>query len=514
MATLPGLPMFGHGQIEGFTEKYGMEYRRAYWDETPDQYLMERHEREIYPLVRKRYLFAEVRDFLLYDFYSSDGPVNENVFAYSNRAGEAASLVVYHNKYASTKGWIHTSAAYSSKVEGGERQLVQRGLGEGLGLGNDPGSFCIFRDAVTGLEFIRSSQEIYEQGMYLELEAYKYHVFLDFRQVQDNEWGQYANLTSYLAGRGVPNIEEAVREIFLQPVHQPFRELVNKGYFQWVIDNRREPKQEKTEGAINRKHVLDEGYEKSLRLLQAVQTLAGGEGEVEEAAAELRRKLEVILCLPGLADRYPMPKSRKYQAALTFLASKEVEQTAVWGSRLGWLFTHNLGKVSGEDEPQEISRSWLDEWLLGKVTAHTLIELGVPEPLAWLSVARLKLMIGHQDWCSSSSKSKDRAFLILQDWLRDREVQQYLGINRYQGILWYNKEAIDDLLWWMFNIAVIQTAASYEAEAGRQEAEQEKAEKHPVAEQIVACYEIIQRIQEAESAAQYRLEKLLEGVKD
>jgi len=32
MATLPGLPMFGHGQIEGFTERYGMEYRRAYYD--------------------------------------------------------------------------------------------------------------------------------------------------------------------------------------------------------------------------------------------------------------------------------------------------------------------------------------------------------------------------------------------------------------------------------------------------------------------------------------------------
>jgi hypothetical protein len=36
MATMPGLPMFGHGQIEGFAEKYGMEYRRAYWDEQPD----------------------------------------------------------------------------------------------------------------------------------------------------------------------------------------------------------------------------------------------------------------------------------------------------------------------------------------------------------------------------------------------------------------------------------------------------------------------------------------------
>ena len=34
MATLPGLPMFGHGQIEGFTEKYGMEYQRPRYDES------------------------------------------------------------------------------------------------------------------------------------------------------------------------------------------------------------------------------------------------------------------------------------------------------------------------------------------------------------------------------------------------------------------------------------------------------------------------------------------------
>jgi len=39
LVTLPGLPMFGHGQIEGFTEKYGMEYRRAFWDERSDEWL-------------------------------------------------------------------------------------------------------------------------------------------------------------------------------------------------------------------------------------------------------------------------------------------------------------------------------------------------------------------------------------------------------------------------------------------------------------------------------------------
>jgi hypothetical protein len=32
LATLPGLPMFGHGQVEGFREKYGMEFRRPKWE--------------------------------------------------------------------------------------------------------------------------------------------------------------------------------------------------------------------------------------------------------------------------------------------------------------------------------------------------------------------------------------------------------------------------------------------------------------------------------------------------
>ena len=50
MATLPGLPMFGHGQVEGFTEKYGMEYQRAYYDEQPDEGLVNHHKRVIFSL--------------------------------------------------------------------------------------------------------------------------------------------------------------------------------------------------------------------------------------------------------------------------------------------------------------------------------------------------------------------------------------------------------------------------------------------------------------------------------
>src|SRR5947208_12028673 len=138
MATLPGLPMFGHGQVEGLTEKYGMEYRRAYKDEQPDAHLVQRHEREIFPLLRRRHLFAEVEHFLLYDFFTPEGHVNEDVFAYSNRAGNQRSLVIYHNKYAETRGWVRTSVAYSGKMGcDEERSLMRRDLASGLGLHND-----------------------------------------------------------------------------------------------------------------------------------------------------------------------------------------------------------------------------------------------------------------------------------------------------------------------------------------------------------------------------------------
>ena len=102
MSTLPGLPMFGHGQIEGFTEKYGMEYRWPRYEENPDHWLVERHEREIAPLLKRRWLFAESSNFLLYDFFTGSGSVDENVFAYSNRNGGERALVVYNNRYGSS----------------------------------------------------------------------------------------------------------------------------------------------------------------------------------------------------------------------------------------------------------------------------------------------------------------------------------------------------------------------------------------------------------------------------
>ncbi len=486
MVTLPGLPMFGHGQVEGLAEKYGMEYRRAYWNEEPDRQLVERHEREIFPLLHRRYLFADVQDFLLYDFFTPEGHVNEDVFAYSNRVGEERALVVYHNRYATAQGWIKTSVAYAVKTGQGDlRKLVQRTLGDGLGLHDDPNYFCLFRDQVTGLEYIRNSQELCENGLYVELDAYKRHVFLDWREVPDNEWRQYAQLAAYLNGRGVPGIEEALHELFLQPIHGPFRELVNAGYLRHLMDSRvTEPDGQVDAG------VIAEAERRALTLLREIQNLTGGNGDPEAIAQEIGRKLGAFY-----AFRFTLSALR-----LTFYSLRPTP--GMWGTLLGWLFTHALGKVVTETDWAAQSRSWLDEWLLGKLLAGALQELGLDEGAAWWAVGTVKILISHQQWFELGTTGEDRAYQVLTSWLKDGEVQRFLQVNRYRGVLWFNHEAFGQLLDWMMAVAAIQIGADPELTG-------EEAD-----EKLAACRQVLEKLRQAEEVSGFQVVRLLEAARE
>ena len=468
MVTMPGLPMFGHGQVEGFTEKYGMEYRRAYWDEQPDPQLLWRHERELFPLLHRRYLFAEVKEFYLYDFYAPQGHVNEDVFAYSNRAGNERALIVYHNRFANAAGWVGKSVAYLDKATGGK---VQKTLGEGLGLQNQDGFFCVFRDQVSGLEYVRSSREMHEKGLYVELGAYKRHVFLDFREVQDNEWHHYAHLAAYLDGRGVPSIDEALKETFLLPIHQAFKELASPDNFRRLGRARLAAK----EGQPEETFVADLEA-KSRELLQQAARFAGVTRDSSALAAEMYRELQAILHL-GIGGKRSGSQSKEQLALARYLLSR-LDGEWEWNCLLGWWCVHALGKIVTLEGYEAQSRSWIDEWLLGKVVGGVLLDLGLEEKLAWRGVTVIKLATSHQRLlaaeesdtpapsarlasdtppCGASECRGEatRAYRVLNDLLKDDEVQQFLGVNRYRDVLWFNKEAFDDLLWWLMVVTVV-----------------------------------------------------------
>ena len=487
MATLPGLPMFGHGQIEGFAEKYGMEYQRAYWEEQPDAGLIQRHEREIFPLLRRRYLFAGVENFLLYDFFAPEGHVNEDVFAYSNQVGSERALVVYHNKFAQARGWVKNSAAYSLK-SGDERKLEQRNLAEGWSLHNDGNYFTIFRDQTSGFEYIRNSGEVWRQGLYVELNAYQYHVFLDVREVPDDERHLFAQIAATLNGRGVLSVDDETRELALLPILVPFRELVNPGVFRALFDARLT----ESKGELNNA-LVDESEQRMLVLLRAAKAYTGGMGDEVAIAQTTRCELEAILNLPNVASQSAASRSRKFKTAIEAL-DVNPDDLALWGALFGWWAVHGLGHIANVIQPEQQSRVWIDEWLLGRNLADALRGWGLDEGAAWHTVAVIKLLTSHRHWFDL--RDGKRTAPILESWLKDSDIQQFLGVNRYDGVLWFNKEAFDRMLRWMFLLAAVEMTA-------------EPLTKAEFGKRIVTVYEILEKLRQAEQESGYQVDKLL-----
>ncbi len=453
LATMPGLPMIGHGQIEGYTEKYGMEYQRAYFDEWPDADLVARHEREIFPLLHRRYLFANVDHFLLYDFESAAGGIDENVFAYSNGVGNERALVVYHNVYGTARGWVRLSAPIMKRSGASdERAVVQQTLGEGLGLSGGGDQFCIFRDHASGLEYIRSADELRERGMYVELGAYRCHVFLDFRTVQDNAAGEYAQVTASLGGRGVASVEDARRELFLQPVHGPLRTLLDAELFRAIIDGRGSMVAQ--EAALDRlETTAAQVYAQIARAMNAPSDAA------DALATTARNRVERALTVVAapLAEVNHAPAQAIQRAA--------PDTTTALSTLFVWALVAPLGELLNDPSGLDRSRSLVDEWLLGRVVVPTFRELGIDETRATHQLQVAKSLLSHAGWAASP-----RAATVLESLVRDSDTQRALQLNRFEGVLWLNKERLDQMLWWLQTVAQVEATAETGVDAAATDA--------------------------------------------
>ena len=209
LATLPGLPMLGHGQVEGFTEKYGMEFRRARLDETPNEGIVGRFEAQVGPLFRERHRFAGAEDFRLYDVVGA-GEVIEDVFAYSNGRGADRSFIAYHNRFGTADGRVRESVPFALKASDGSKTLRRESLADALGLAGPDDGWLRFRDRRSGLEGLISVGEIRRDGFPIHLEAYGCLVLDDLREVRSTADVPWSDLADELGGRWVRSLDEAV----------------------------------------------------------------------------------------------------------------------------------------------------------------------------------------------------------------------------------------------------------------------------------------------------------------
>jgi hypothetical protein len=226
-----------------------------------------------------------------------------------------------------------------------------------------------------------------------------------------------------------------------------------------------------------------------------------GESDLQVLAKEIRNKIQATLEIPALRGIASLESRRNYKSAIKLILnhlSLEKKDIPGWGVLIGWDLTHTLGRVMGEDGAAARSQTWIDEWLLGRILVSSMMDLGISEFESWRSIGLIKILIQHQDWYLVDTPKRKRAYRIISKLFEDENVREYLQINRYQGILWFNQESFEDLLAWLMRIAVINIYA-----------DQSISSEEP-RDQITNIYQTIRKIKRAESKSNFQVERLLD----
>ena len=398
MVTLPGLPMFAHAQIEGFEEKYGMEYRRAYWDETPDEDLINKHKDLIFPIMKKRYLYAGAGNFRLYPFMNAQGHKVDSVFAYTNHSGTERSLVLVNNSYTSQSGWIKTSTLFNTDPASDHPKLVSEDLIVALSFDVENSYYVIFQEQASRLWYIRTVEEIRNQGLFMELSGYQSQIYLGFQLVNDTEANPWWNIHQDLKGKGINDFAPLFRRIELEPVHKLFCNMIKL-----IIG----------EDTLPDSKSLFKKFAPLLEAMLEMENISLMMKDVEDFAqnyeALLNESRELLASVsPDTLESHRFVLASTYFARQVHAASPESPKSMV--------DTYGL---------EEQINKCLD-------TAQAINLAGLLSVLEFADNARALL------------KRDTQAFFV--DLFKRRGVPEYFQINEVQGVQWFNQERMDHFL--------------------------------------------------------------------
>ena len=421
LATLPGLPMIGHGQIEGYREKYGMEYQRAYFDEKPNGWLIDQHERRIFPLLRKRYLFANVDNFNIYDCYGPNG-VEESVYAFVNGSGNERTLVLVNNRYERIYGTISVSAP-KLKKNGEERKMVRTNLAENLNLNFGSRNYCLMDCFSDGLTYIIPSINLFD-GFSFGLNGYEARVFWNIREVEDTD-GCIESLHKEYGERGIKDINKAIAMMRLKPVYNVLESLRDEKFLSLVKDI--------TSGVSEK-----EGErELLLSLAEVYSTLFEAYPDMDEA---VKGQMGAV---PSDVEAQPVIKLVK--ALSKAFGAKGAKALRSWNSldeTIHILITSAfiLIPFAKEKTPKALmevaDRLMLDEFF-SSYTGELGLDDNQKRALSHEAALLVSALVHYRE-----EDIGDTPVALLSCLLNDNGVMNLVQCNEYQGTVWYNKESM------------------------------------------------------------------------
>ncbi len=420
LATLPGLPMVGHGQIEGFHEKYGMEYKRAYYNEQPNGWLVGEHYRRIFPLFRRRFLFSGVEYFQLFDCYNHDGGVEESVYAFVNGIESERTLILVNNRYEMCSGTINASVPKLHK-ERDSRTTVTTKLADSLGLSFGGRNFALLDCFTDGLTYLIPSMQLYDEGFSFTLNGYEARVYWNIRQVEDTD-GSYERLWRMYGRKGIRNISKAVALLRLEPLFKAMEPLRSQETLKHIADlvNGRLSKQGERDLLLS----IAECYTTIPEVYETLEEPAKGQIGVKPVEVEPKPMIKLVRTLASLftekkGKAFPAWSGADNALALTIASAMVLHP-----------FTKGMDI---REAMEEADRLFVESFYEYEFNA-----LGYNENERRAITHGAAVLIG-----SGQLYSKDKSALELFTAIAsDEGVQNLMQCNEYQGEIWYNKEQL------------------------------------------------------------------------
>ena len=285
------------------------------------------------------------------------------------------------------------------------------------------------------MSYLRNGRELCEQGLYVRMEAYEYHAFLDFEEIRDDEFGTWGALCHRLNGGGVESIDEEVKQVRFASANDALR-----AFFAKALACATEP---------------DADAQSMLPPLEPL-LAAFLKAVVPQAKEKAQRAVLVAF-------------GRQMCRALQGPAAVRAAETDGWLLLCAYLALHRLGELAGGEAADHVEALGLARPVLEAFQSAQAAGGSGQGALSSLERADLlRLMLTHENFlerCRDLGAEQGCAQLF-----DDPAGAGFLQLHESDGINWFNKERFELLLEWFallspFAAAPVEVAVPAEAAA-------------------------------------------------
>ena len=261
---------------------------------------------------------------------------------------------------------------------------------------------------ISGLTFIRNSADVFQNGLNLNLKAYEYAVYVDIEEHKDTEVKIYSKLNNKLLNKGTKNLEKEKKMILLKPLLLKFEDYLNPTLITNIMN-------------MNKEEFKEFTPELKIR--------------IDDFFSDFADWLKLVHVPKSIPDEI-------FDDLDEYFFLKEKTDKPLYGIII-WILIRHIGKIIDHFNYEETTVMFLDEFGFSDIIESTIAKLDKNQEKAY-SYEMIKFIINIKD--VSKSFNKNTIQKVLVEIFKDRNINKIIKLNKYENVIWFNKEAAENFI--------------------------------------------------------------------